>query len=88
MNKELEELQKREQFIDLAKEVYPLMQKIRDLMQEHGFGSDASIIIRESGYMEFDPYNTDWKMTRYAKEETPIVRYDFQEAITLGEAEK
>lgn len=76
---------KREQFVELAKEVYPLMKQIGECMKAHGFTDSARATISSDGYMEFAPYDTGWILTRYSTEETPMAQYEYREKIYLEE---
>ena len=55
---------KKEQFVALAKEVYPLIEQIREALAKSPFGESASISISTDGYMEFRPYDSGWRLNR------------------------
>lgn len=74
---------KKEQFVALAKEVYPLIEQIREAMAKSPFGDSASISIGSEGYMEFHPYDTGWKLNRYSTDREPVVTFEFRERIVL-----
>lgn len=80
---EMEE--KKEQFIGLAKEVFPLVEQIRSLMEKSGFGKSASISIGSEGYMEFRPYDSGWRLVKYGSESCPVAQYEYSEQIKLEE---
>ena len=67
---------KKEQFVALAKEVYPLIEQIREALAKSPFGESASISISTDGYMELRPYDSGW---------TPVAQYEYQEKIVLEE---
>lgn len=76
----------REQFIGLAKEVYPLMQEIRRLSIKYGFGEQARMTLGSEGYMEFAPYDTGWRMNKYSGDSSPMAQFEYRERVNLGEA--
>lgn len=88
MSKQTEEFQKREQFIDLARHVFPLIQQMEKVLEESEFGTSASITMGSDGYLEFQPYNTRWRMVRYKPSDSPAARYDFSEPIIITEEGK
>lgn len=83
MSEQLKDLQKREQFIELSQKVYPLMQQISKLLEESDFGTSASITLGREGYMEFQPYETKWRMVRYRPDDVPAARYELSELISI-----
>lgn len=76
---------KKEQFVALAKEVYPLIEQIREAMAKSPFGDSASISIGSDGYVEFRPYDSGWRLNRYRCDSTPVAQYEYQEKIVLEE---
>lgn len=76
---------KKEQFVSLAKEVYPLIEQIREAMAKSPFGDSASISIGSEGYMEFRPYDSGWKLNKYSVEREPVASFEFRERIVLEE---
>lgn len=76
---------KKEQFVALAKEVYPLIEQIREAMSKSPFGDSASISIGSEGYMEFRPYDSGWKLNKYSVEREPVASFEFRERIVLEE---
>ena len=83
--KNREEANKKEQFVALSKEVYPLIEQIREAMAKSPFGDSASISISTDGYMEFRPYDSGWRLNRYRCDSTPVAQYEYQEKIALEE---
>lgn len=69
---------KKEQFVALAKEVYPLIEQIREAMAKSPFGDSASISIGSDGYVEFRPYDSGWRLNRYRCDSTPVAQYEYQ----------
>lgn len=76
---------KKEQFVALSKEVYPLIEQIREAMAKSPFGDSASISIGSDGYVEFRPYDSGWSLNRYRCDSTPVAQYEYQEKIVLEE---
>lgn len=76
---------KKEQFVALAKEVYPLIEQIREALSKSPFGESASISISTDGYMEFRLYDSGWRLNRYRCDSTPVAQYEYQEKIVLEE---
>ena len=76
---------KKEQFVALSKEVYPLIEQIREAMAKSPFGDSASISIGGDGYVEFRPYYSGWRLNRYRCDSTPVAQYEYQEKIVLEE---
>ena len=75
----------KEQFVALAKEVYPLIEQIREAMAKSSFGDSASISIGSEGYMEFRPYGSSWKLNKYSIDREPVASFEFCERIILEE---
>lgn len=75
----------RTQFLATAKEVYPLLLKIRDAMERNGYTESARICIAVDGYMEFSPYETRWQMSAFSCDPVPKARYEYSEAIPIDE---
>ncbi len=87
--KEVSRLEKmeaeRSQFMATAKEVYPLLAKIRDALAKNGYTESARICVAVDGYMEFSPYETGWQMNTYSHDPAPKARYEYSEAIPVEE---
>lgn len=81
----MQEVKKKEQFVKLAREVFPLVEQIRAAMSKSDFGESASITLGSDGYMEFHPYDSDWRMNRYRGDEVPVAQYEYRERISLEE---
>ena len=73
----------REQFLKVAQEVYPLIDRIGKIMTENGMDSQASITISKDGYLEFRAYGTGWTMNRYKAGGNPKARYEYSEAVVV-----
>lgn len=86
-SKEMEELLKRPQFIELAKEVYPLLVKIEEVFTKSDFGDGVRMTISKDGYMEFTPYHSKWHMSRYEPGKEPTICFDYRESFTGEEKE-
>lgn len=86
MSKKITEAsENREQFIKLAKEVYPLMQEIRQLSIKYGFGEQSRMTLGADGYMEFAPYDTGWRMSKYGVDSSPMAQFEYRERVNLEE---
>lgn len=77
--------EQKQQFIALAKEVYPLIKQIREVLENSSFSDSASITIGDDGYMEFHPYDCGWRLVKYRKEDSPVVCYEYREQMVLEE---
>ena len=77
--------EQREQFLALSREVYPLIEQIREKLNNSTFGGAARISIGEDGYMEFQPYDSGWRMVQYRADKRPSITYEYQEHMKLGE---
>lgn len=77
--------EKKDQFVALAKEIYPLIEQIREAMAKSPFGDSASISIGSDGYMEFHPYDSGWRMNKYRMDSNPVAQFEYQEKIVLEE---
>ncbi len=76
---------KKEQFVALSKEVYPLIEQIREAMAKSPFGDSASISIGSDGYVEFRPYDSGWRLNKYRMDGNPVAQFEYQEKIVLEE---
>lgn len=79
--------EQKQQFIALAKEVYPLVNQIREALDKSSFSGSASISIGDEGYMEFHPYDTGWRLVKYRKDDSPAICYEYREEMKLEEGE-
>lgn len=85
-DKKISEMEaKKEQFVVLAKEVYPLIEQIRQMLVKSPFGDSASISIGSEGYIEFRPYNSGWRLNKYRMDDSPVAQFEYQERIVLEE---
>ena len=85
MSTEWEELQKREQFIELTKEVYPLIDRIAEIFAKADFGDSARITVEKNGYVSFTPYQSKWMMSRLKAEKEPTICFDYRERFAVKE---
>lgn len=77
--------EKKDQFVALAKEVYPLIEQIRGLIAKSPFEGSVSITVGSEGYMEFKPYESGWRMVKYRTDNKPVAQYEYREEIILEE---
>lgn len=77
--------EQKQQFVALAKEVYPLIMQIREVLEKSSFGDSASISIGSEGYIEFHPYDSDWRLAKYRKDSTPVICFEYREEMKLEE---
>lgn len=77
--------EQKQQFTALAKEIYPLVKQIREAMEKSSFGGSASISIGDEGYMEFHPYDSEWRLVKYRKDGSPVICYEYREEMKLEE---
>lgn len=78
---------KREEFLFLSKKVYPLIEQIRSALKESSFGDSAFIVIGSGDYMEFKPYDSEWRLNRYSNDGSPVAQFEHKEKIYLEEEE-
>lgn len=79
-------VENKDRFMKLSKEVYPLMDQIKGILEKNGFDNEAThLTIGNDRYLELSPYETGWRMHRYSTDNVPKVEYDFREEILLGE---
>lgn len=77
--------EQKQQFIALAKEVYPLVEQIREALEKSSFGGSASVSIGDDGYMEFHPYDCGWRLAKYRKDDSPVICFEYREEMKLEE---
>lgn len=76
--------EQKEQFLALSREVYPLIEQIREKLNGSTFGGAARISIGEDGYMEFQPYDCGWRLVQYRMDKKPSITYEYQERMEMG----
>lgn len=76
---------KKEEFLALSKEVYPLIERIRSALRESPFGDSAFIVIGSGDYMEFKPYDSEWRLNKYSNDGAPVAQFEYKERIVLEE---
>lgn len=77
-------------FLDLSREVAPLIEQIMESMVKHGFTDGAHIYIGGSeneGYMSLEPHETEWKLAKYSSDRHFEAIYEFRERFPLEEGE-
>lgn len=88
--KEMSRLQKmeaeRDRFMQTAREIYPLLVNIREVIARNGYTESARITVGADGYLEFAPYETNWRLNAFSHDKKPKARYEYSEEIPLEEA--
>ena len=73
-------------FYELSKEAYPLLNQLKALLQKYGFNNKSTYItIGEDDYIEFNPFETSWALRQLNCDEGPKIVFDFKKEISLEE---
>lgn len=75
----------KERFLAVSKEVYPLMNQIKQLLKKHGFIDTTHITIGADDYMELRPYETEWALRQYSTDGKPRAIFEYRDEIPLEE---
>ena len=55
-------IEERERFMEASKEVWPLILKIREIMDKYKLPDSVSITVGADGYSEFSPRGMAWEL--------------------------
>lgn len=76
-------IKERERFMEASKEVWPLILKIREIMDKYKLPDSVSITVGTDGYSEFSPRGMAWELHTYNHDPIPKARFDYSEQIPL-----
>ena len=77
-------VESKEEFLSLAKEIWPHLIEIKGIMEKHGIHG-ARVSYGTGDYVSFEPYESGWELIRYDVDKAPECRFDLSERIPLEE---